>query len=82
MRVALETWSEPDVLAVPIAALFRTGGDWTVFVVEEGRAQVREVDLGQMNDEKAQVLSGLQAGDTVIVYPGDQVADGVLVERR
>ena len=82
VRVALETWSEPDVLAVPIAALFRTGGDWTVFVVEEGRAQVREVDLGQMNDEKAQVLSGLQAGDTVIVYPGDQVADGVLVERR
>ncbi|MFP1631784.1 efflux RND transporter periplasmic adaptor subunit [Zhengella sp. ZM62] len=82
VRVALETWSEPDVLAVPIAALFRTGGDWTVFVVEEGRAVVRKVELGQMNDEKAQVLSGLQAGDTVIVYPGDQVADGVLVEPR
>lgn len=82
VRVALETWSEPDVLAVPIAALFRTGGDWTVFVVEEGRATVRKVELGHMNDEKAQVLSGLQDGDTVIVYPGDQVADGVLVERR
>ncbi|MCB1426793.1 MAG: HlyD family efflux transporter periplasmic adaptor subunit [Zhengella sp.] len=82
VRVALETWSEPDVLAVPIAALFRTGGDWTVFVVEDGRAQVRRVELGHMNDEKAQVRSGLEAGDTVIVYPGDQVADGVLVERR
>lgn len=82
VRVALETWSEPDVLAVPIAALFRTGGDWTVFVVEDGRAHIRTVTLGRMNNDKAQVLSGLKEGETVITYPGDQVADGVMVEKR
>ena len=78
----LGIWQEDDVLRVPIAALFRTGGRWSVFVIEEGKAGLREIEIGQMNSAHAQVLTGLNAGDAVILYPSDLLENGSLVEKR
>ncbi|MCG6858504.1 MAG: HlyD family efflux transporter periplasmic adaptor subunit [Salaquimonas sp.] len=78
----LVVWSSDDVLSVPIGALFRTGGDWTVFVVENGVARQRTIEIGQMNADRAQVVSGLTEGDTVILYPSDLLEDGSPVETR
>jgi HlyD family secretion protein len=50
-----------------------------VFVADAGRARRRQVELGQRSATDAQVLGGLEAGDTVIVHPSDQVEDGVRV---
>ena len=80
VRVALEVWRSDEALQVPVAALFREGNQWAVFTVEEGRARLRTVEIGHMNNESGEVTGGLSAGDTVIVFPGDTVADGVLVE--
>ena len=73
-------WSEPDVLSVPTSALFRDDGNWAVFAVRGGRATVARVEVGQNNGLEAQILSGLDAGDAVIVHPDDEVTDGVAVE--
>jgi HlyD family secretion protein len=35
-----------------------------------------------MNDETAEVLEGLAAGQTVVVHPSDAIEDGSLVEYR
>ncbi len=73
----------PNVLKVPISALFRTGREWSVFVVDSsGRARLRRVEAGRMNDAEAEVMRGLAAGDQVIVHPSDKVADGVRVRER
>lgn len=71
-----------DVMRVPISALFRDAGQWTVFVVRDGRAERRSVDIGQMNDEHAEVRDGLAPGETVIVYPSDRVSEGTRVIAR
>jgi HlyD family secretion protein len=71
-----------DVLTVPIGAIFRDGADWAVFIVEEGRAALRRVALGAMNDRAAQVLDGLVAGEAVILHPSDRIADRVAVTDR
>lgn len=71
-----------DVLRVPVSALFRDGGEWSVFVVGNGRAERRGVSIGQMNDAHAEILSGLAAGEMVIVYPGDRVQEGARVAAR
>lgn len=68
-----------DVLSVPVGALFRDGADWAVFVVQEGRAQLRRVTIGDRDAQYASVTEGLAAGDTVILHPGDQVTEGVRV---
>lgn len=75
-------WEGADVLQVPLSALFRQGAQWSVFVVEEGRARQVQVRIGRRNGQMAQVLDGLEAGARVITYPGDNVTDGVLIVDR
>ena len=75
-------WEQDDTLQGPASALFRSGEGWTVFRVAGGRAQVTPVKLGARSGLSAQVTSGLSAGDLVIIYPGDKVADGVKVRPR
>jgi len=65
--------------AVPTSALFRRDEQWHVFTVADGRASLRAVQIGDRNREHAQVLGGLQVGETVIVFPSDLVVDGALV---
>ncbi len=69
-------WQGENVLQVPAGAVFRTGEAWSVFVVEQGRALRREIRAGHRNANAVEVLGGLKAGERVIVYPSDRVADG------
>ena len=66
-------------MKVPVGALFRRGESWAVFVVTDGVASERTVEIGERNRQEAQVLGGLEVGDRVVVYPGDSVDDGVRV---
>jgi HlyD family secretion protein len=71
-----------DAILVPIAALFRRGDAWAVFVVEDGRARERIVEIGARTTRHAVVISGLEPGERVILHPSDRVADGVRVAPR
>ena len=75
-------WRGEDVVRVPIGALFRSGDDWAVFVVADGRARLRPVTIGERNQRHARVLSGLAAGERIVLHPSDAVRDGVRAEAR
>ena len=72
-------WENDDVLQVPTSALFRTEDRWAAFVVADGRASLREVDIGRRSGLWTQILRGLDPGDVVITHPSDELADGVRV---
>ena len=76
---SLVAWESADVLRVPVSALFRIDGNWAVFAVEEGRARTRQIELGHRGRREAEVLQGLNAGDRVVLYPSDEVADDIRV---
>ncbi len=80
--VRIVLWEEDDIMTLPLTALFRDEGDWTVFVVEEGRALKRRVEVGINNDESAQILSGIEPGEAFVVYPGIGLADGARIVAR
>jgi HlyD family secretion protein len=80
--VHVTIWSSSDALTVPVAALFRQGDVWAVFAIREGRAQVTPITVGQRNNRVAEVLSGLSAGDRVVLHPSDRVKDGARVAQR
>jgi HlyD family secretion protein len=80
--VRMTIWSKDDVVQVPIGALFRSGGSWSVFVVEDGVASLRNLEIGQMNQSHAEVLEGLQVDEDVILYPNDVLEHGSLVDPR
>lgn len=75
-------WAGGDVLQVPRSALFRHDGGWAVFVVRDGRARRRPVEVGHRSGLRAEVVTGLQAGDRVITHPGNALSDGMRVEAR
>jgi HlyD family secretion protein len=72
-------WEGSGLTAVPIAALFRQGGNWAAYVAADGRARLRLLELGRRNGDYAEVKAGLATGDTVVLHPSDQLADGVAV---
>lgn len=90
--VRVITLDVADVLRVPVSAAFplpegedgEGGGTGAtgVFVLEDGRARLRPVQIGARNGTLAWVRSGLAPGATVIVYPGSAVRDGVRVKVR
>ncbi|HXX31214.1 MAG TPA: efflux RND transporter periplasmic adaptor subunit [Myxococcaceae bacterium] len=82
VQVRVVTVDVADALLAPVAAAFRQGQGWAVFVVEDGRARLRPVKLGRRNDSDAEVLSGLTAGEKVVLYPGETLRDGTRVEMR
>lgn len=72
-------WKAADVLSIPVGALFRDGSDWATYVVKDGHATLRRITLGERNDEVAQVLEGLRAGDFAILHPSDLITNGSAV---
>ncbi|XZE54971.1 efflux RND transporter periplasmic adaptor subunit [Planctomycetaceae bacterium SH139] len=75
-------WQADDVLQIPTSALFRWRGQWHVFVFKDGVAKQVPVEVGENNGLQAQIVRGVEAGEQVIVYPGDAVADGSQVAPR
>ena len=73
---------EGVVLKVPASALYQDGDQWRVFVVENGRARSRAVQVGHRNPDEAEVLSGLGSGDRVIRQPTDKISEGARVSAR
>jgi HlyD family secretion protein len=67
---------------VPVAALFRSGGRWSVFRIEGDRARRMAVDIGRNDGRNAQVLSGLEPGDRVVLHPTPELDDGMRVRGR
>ena len=64
-RITVE--QQPAALVVPVAAL-QTFRDWTVVFVRVGETyEIRPVELGKRDAERVEVLSGLKAGDQVVV---------------
>ena len=81
-EVRIVVWSAADTVMVPASSLFRVGEEWHLFVVEDGKARERKVSIGQRNTTQAEVLAGVKAGDRVVRFPGNALADGVRVVAR
>ena len=76
-------WQEDDVLQVPLNALFRRGDEWAVFTVDEDNIAHRVmVEVGVKNGNAAQILSGLDVGQTLITHPSELIAEGVTIIDR
>ena len=75
-------WDGADVLKVPLGALFRNGAHWAVFLDQGRRAEQRAVEVGRRTSLEVEILSGLEAGDRVILHPSTQIADGVSILER
>lgn len=55
---------------------------WAVFTVDNGRARLRQVEVGRRGGRYLQLLSGLEEGEQVIVHPPRELEDGARIRLR
>ncbi len=80
VRVRIITKEKQDVVFIPRAALFHgVKGQWQLYKVEGGRAKITDVEVGLINDYQAEIISGLDEDEKLIVAPESAIADGVKV---
>ncbi|MFT5940155.1 MAG: HlyD family secretion protein [Paraglaciecola sp.] len=80
--VKILLWEGTNLLTVPITALFRDQQHWAVFLANNNVVEKRRVQIGRKNAFAAQIISGLNEGDWFVLYPNDQIADGVRITSR
>lgn len=78
--VSIQLESFDEALNVPTEAVIPELGGKKLYVVEEGVAKTKTVETGIRRSEKIQVVSGLEAGDTVITSGILQLKEGMPVE--
>ena len=71
----------PAAVLVPAEALVQEGPENFVFTVDgQKKAHRRQVEVGVTADGQAEILSGVQAGEAVVVRGQTALPDGALVE--
>ncbi len=81
VNVQIGVDAREDVLVVPRRALLWEAGRAHVFVMdgEEGVARRRAVEIGMMDEERAEVLAGLEEGEAVVVLGQSHLRDGARI---
>jgi len=79
-RIVTETVE--DAILVPAGALFRRGDGFAVFVVQDGIARERRIEVTRRGASLAVAGSGLSGGETVVLFPPSVLRDGARVSLR
>ena len=84
VEVSIVVQSVDNALLVPVSALFPQGANMALFVLQDGRAHLRQVQLVARNGQDAALVdgSGLAAGAQVVIYPPPGLKDGARVSPR
>ncbi|HEY2252787.1 MAG TPA: efflux RND transporter periplasmic adaptor subunit [Planctomycetaceae bacterium] len=57
-----------------------TGNKTSIFIVHEGKAQKKKVNVGRDDGSRVEILDGLAADDQVVLHPGGDLWDGDAVQ--
>ncbi len=80
-RVAMPV-GETSALRVPATAMVQRGQMEIVFVVSDGKAQLRIVKTGKRIGGEVELVSGVEAGEKVVIEGTAGLGDGQTVEVR
>jgi RND family efflux transporter MFP subunit len=75
-----QSHAAPRRVFVPQAALVSGEGGSSVWIVEEGTARRRTVDVGPTRGDRVEVRQGLSGGETLVLDPPAALKDGSKVK--
>ena len=75
-------YEKPSTLMVPISAMFRVDDEWAVFVKNRNKAKLKKIKIGNKNSLNAEVISGLNEGEQVILHPSNKVENNIFIKTR
>ncbi len=69
-----------DTLKLPFGALVRQGTGWATFQIIDDKAVLTPITIGPRNNDEVVMETGLTEGTPVILYPGEDIHEGVRVK--
>jgi HlyD family secretion protein len=82
VEARMTVWEAPKVIRAPASAVFQRGDAWRVFVIDRGRARLRQVEVGHRTGANVEVVRGIAPGTKLVLFPSDKIDDGVRVRPR
>jgi multidrug efflux system membrane fusion protein len=80
-EVSFNAGTKENAVVVPEAAIKASESGFVAYVVEDGKAMARPIEIGlKTEDGLVEILSGLKGTESVVVEGSDLLANGVLVE--
>jgi membrane fusion protein (multidrug efflux system) len=79
VRVIVSLGVKQDAIVIPEQAIWPIGQDKTVYVVVDGKAQRRIVELGERQPGAVEITAGLEAGETVVTAGQMKLFEGAAV---
>lgn len=79
-RVELKYDTHNNVITVPYQAVINQDNRQALYVVSEGNAERREVELGYRNGDMVEIRTGLNEGEQLVVRGQQNLKDQSLVE--
>jgi len=79
-RVELVKNIYDDALVIPLYAVINQGDQRYVFIEQNGSAEKRQIEVGMLVNWQIQVVSGLEAGDQVVIVGHRLLEEGQAVE--
>jgi membrane fusion protein (multidrug efflux system) len=79
-RVSIVYESKANALKVPRSAFLENDGPPAVFVIVDGKAEQRQLELGLLNGSYVEVLSGIAPTDQVVVVGQSGLKSGTAVK--
>lgn len=71
-----------NTIKIPLSALFRQNGNWSVFKVIDGVVVLQAVTVGKRDNFSTEIIEGISVGEQVIVHPNNSVQAGIKVMQR
>lgn len=75
VKVQITTATKSNVPVIPRSAVIRQSGKTVVLLSEGGQTVVKPVELGLVTSEEIEIVRGINAGDSVVLNPGDAKID-------
>jgi membrane fusion protein (multidrug efflux system) len=79
VRVTVSLGVKQDTIVIPEQAIWPIGQDKTVYVVVDGKAQQRIVELGARQPGAVEIIAGLEAGEIVVTAGQMKLYEGAAV---
>lgn len=82
-NVTLTASPKADVLTIPVQAIVMRDDQQTVFVVDDkGVVQRRVLNVGYTNDKLAEIVSGLDEKDTIVIEGHNKLREGSRIDLK
>ncbi|WP_296620029.1 efflux RND transporter periplasmic adaptor subunit [Marivirga sp.] len=80
IRINLSLENRENAILIPTTAIMPKANGHTVFIIKDGRAHLKDVELGARTANRVEILKGISEGDTVAIAGVPQLKDRAEIE--